>query len=57
MSKIAYPLRLDEELMNKLKQLSELESRSLNKQMEFIIKSYLDQYEAEHGSLSIDEQL
>ncbi|MGW7932126.1 hypothetical protein ACWEWU_10755 [Staphylococcus xylosus] len=49
MAKSSYPLRLDEEIMEKLKTLSEQNSRSLNKQLEFIIKNYLNDYEKTNG--------
>ena len=35
-----YPLRIDEELMDKVKALAEEEGRSVNKQLEFIIKAF-----------------
>lgn len=42
MVKVSYPLRIDEELMNQVKLLAERESRSLNKQFEFLIKTALN---------------
>lgn len=33
-----YPLRIDEELMEELKKLAEEHSRSVNKEIEFLIK-------------------
>ncbi|HAO6187757.1 TPA: hypothetical protein IQB59_001637 [Listeria monocytogenes] len=51
MSKSSYPLRLDEDIMEKLKIIADLNSRSLNKQLEFIIKNYLIQYEQTNGEV------
>lgn len=33
-----YPLRIDEELMEELKEMAEAHSRSVNKEIEFLIK-------------------
>lgn len=50
-AKIQTGLRLDEELYNKLKILSEKEGRSLNNLVEFIVRQYVSEYEAKSGSL------
>lgn len=50
-AKIQTGLRLDEELYDKLKSLSELEGRSLNNLMEFIARRYVADYEAQNGPL------
>lgn len=44
MSKNAFLLRLPVELMEELKKISDLESRSVNKEIEYIIKKYIDDY-------------
>jgi len=49
--KIQTGLRLEEELYQKLKTLSEIEGRSLNNLMEFIARQYVANYEAQNGSL------
>lgn len=51
-AKIQTGLRLDEELYNKLRALSELEGRSLNNMMEFIARRYVENYEAQNGPLA-----
>ncbi|EHW6680185.1 Arc family DNA-binding protein [Listeria monocytogenes] len=53
MSKTSYPLRLDDDLMEKLKLIAEKNSRSLNKQLEFIIKNYLVDYEEKNGEVTL----
>lgn len=53
MAKSSYPLRLDEEIMEKIKILSEQNSRSLNKQLEFIVKNYLNDYEKTNGEIPL----
>lgn len=49
--KIQTGLRIDEETYNKLKTLSELESRSINNLVEYIIKAYLTDYEKTNGAI------
>jgi len=38
-----YPLRIDEEVMKELKKVAYEEGRSVNKQIEYIVKKYLDE--------------
>lgn len=40
-----YPLRIDEELMDKLKRIADEHSRSVNKEIEFLIKEAVREYE------------
>lgn len=41
----AYPLRIDENIMNKLREIAEQESRTLNKQIEYILRQWLEDKE------------
>lgn len=50
-SKIQTGLRLDEEIYSKLRVLAAQESRSLNNLIEFVVRKYLADYEAENGTL------
>ncbi len=50
-----YPLRLEEILARKLKQLSKVNNRSYNKEIEFILRNYIEQFEKEHGTIKISE--
>lgn len=50
----AYNLRLEEELMNKVRMIAEKEDRPLSKQFERIIKKYVDEYEIQNGSINIE---
>lgn len=43
-TKKSFPLRINEELMEKLKKISKNNSRSINKEIEFIIKKYIEKY-------------
>ena len=42
-----YPLRIDEELMEELKEMAEAHSRSVNKEIEFLIKEAIKKYKTE----------
>ncbi|MCC8078762.1 MAG: hypothetical protein LIO57_01685 [Oscillospiraceae bacterium] len=50
-AKIQTGLRLDEKVYGKLKTLSIQEGRSLNNLAEYILKKYLEDYEAKNGEL------
>lgn len=49
--KIQTGLRIEEQVYGKLKTLSKQEGRSLNNLIEFIIRKYVEDYEATHGVL------
>lgn len=51
----AYSLRIDDELMKKVKMIAEAEDRPISKQLERIIKQYVEQYEKEHGRINSTE--
>lgn len=51
-AKIQTGLRLEEEAYEKLKTLSNQEGRSLNNLVEYIIRLYLEDYEAKNGPLA-----
>ncbi len=40
-----FSLRISEELLNKIKSIAHANSRSANKEIEFILKQYVHQYE------------
>lgn len=50
-AKIQTGLRLEEKIYGKLKTLSIQEGRSLNNLAEYIIRKYLEDYEAKNGKL------
>lgn len=45
----AYPLRINEELMNKITKIAEDEHRTRNKQIEYILESFVNEYEAKQA--------
>lgn len=46
-------LRTDQETIEKLKNISEREKRSSNKQLEQILQNFIKQYERDHGEINI----
>lgn len=52
-SKIQTGLRIDETTYGKLKTISESENRSLNNLVEYILKSYLSDYEKKNGVIPV----
>lgn len=53
-----YPLRIDKEIIEKAKVIAKENGRSLNKEIEYLLKNHISQYEKEHGPIqvSLDEQ-
>jgi len=49
---IKFSLRLDKETYKKSQIIAEKNSRSINKQFEFIIKSYIEKYEDVNGKIN-----
>lgn len=47
-----YPLRIDEELMEELKEMAEVHSRSVNKEIEYLIKEAIKKYRIEYADES-----
>ena len=53
---ISQSVRLDPTSYAKLKVISELEGRSVNKQMIRILGQFLRDYESEHGVIKVPEE-
>ena len=50
-----YSLRIDDDLMKKVKMIAEKEDRPVSKQLERIIRMYIEQYEQENGRINSAE--
>ena len=48
----AFTLRIDENIMDKIKAIAEEEGRTANKQIEKILKIYVEDYEQKNGSIN-----
>ena len=51
----AYTLRIDNELMEKLKICCINEDRTINKQIERLVREYIKNYESEHGEIPLQK--
>nr|WP_288824791.1 Arc family DNA-binding protein [uncultured Clostridium sp.] len=47
-NKPQFIFRTDKEIIDKLKNIAEEENRTANKQLEHIVKKYIEEYEAKH---------
>lgn len=50
-----YPLRLDNELMDKVRAIAEKEDRKISDQLAKIVKEYVKNYEEQNGNIVIGE--
>ena len=48
-----YPLRIDKTLMEKFKVIAKNNGRSVNKEIEFILKTVVADYEQQNGTISL----
>ena len=51
-----FPLRLDDTLREKLRFIAGQNSRSLNREIEFIVKQHVANYEKEHGEIPLPKE-
>lgn len=49
-----YPLRINKVLMDKFKYVASQNNRSVNKEIEYIIKQVVLSYEQEHGEIKVE---
>ena len=52
-NKPRYTLRVEQELLDKLGYIAEYEGRTMNKEIEQIIKRRIAQFEREHGEIEL----
>ena len=50
-----YPLRIDRTLMEKIKFISAEHGRSVNKEIEMLVKQAIMDYEADHGEVPVSD--
>lgn len=50
-----YPLRIEKTILAKAKIMAKENGRSLNKEIEFILKSTISDYEATHGIIQLPD--
>ena len=49
-----FSLRISEELIGKVKVMAEINKRSANKELEFVVEKYVKEYESKHGEIEIE---
>lgn len=50
-----YPLRIEKQILEKSKYIAKNNGRSLNKEIEFILKNNIQEYEQNHGEIIIPQ--
>ncbi len=50
-----FSLRVSEDLLGKIKRIAAQHKRSANKEIEFVLEQYVQQYEQAHGPLDAGE--
>lgn len=48
---VPFSVRIPDELLDKIKKLAAMNKRSTNKQVEFILEKYMEEWESENGLL------
>lgn len=51
-----YPLRIDRELMEKIKVVSSEHGRSVNKEIEILVKQAVKEFESANGEISVSAE-
>lgn len=54
-NRVQYTLRIEAEIIDKMRVMAEEESRSLNNMMEVSLKQAIRRYEAEYGPIQLPE--
>ena len=50
-----YPLRIDKTIMDKFKVIAKNNGRSVNKEIEFILRNVVSEYEKQNGAIFLDQ--
>jgi len=56
MDKKVYSLRIEDDLLYKIHKIAEINERSLNQQLLYLIKQCIKDYEKDHGSIPDQEE-
>lgn len=51
-----YNFRTDKEILYKLNFIAEYNGRTSNKEIEFIVKQYITEFEKKHGQINLNDQ-
>ncbi|HMM20060.1 MAG TPA: Arc family DNA-binding protein [Selenomonadales bacterium] len=50
-----FSLRIPETLLNKIRFVANKNKRSANKEIEYLIEQYIEEYERKHGAIKVEE--
>lgn len=50
-----FSLRVSEALLDKIKYIADMNKRSANKEIEFVLEQYIRKYEAEFGKIELQK--
>ncbi len=50
-----YPLRIEKSVMDKFKIVAKNNGRSVNKEIEILMRSAVEKYESEHGTIQLPD--
>ncbi len=51
-----FSLRVSEVLLDKIKYIADMNKRSANKEIEFVLEQYIRKYEAEFGEIELPKE-
>lgn len=51
-----YPLRVERSALEKIRYIAKRNSRSINKEIEFLINQHIESYEKEHGPIAVSKE-
>ena len=51
-----FPLRIDKEVMGKMKIIAKANGRSVNKEIEFVLRIHKDEYEKSNGVIVLSDE-
>lgn len=55
-NKIQAGIRFEEKMLRKITHIAKRNRRSLNAQVEFLVQQCIEEYEAENGSIHLDDE-
>lgn len=50
-----YTFRVSPNLLNKLHYVAEADGRSVNKELEWLVRQYVEEFEKKHGKIETDD--
>lgn len=51
---VKFTLRTEKDLLNKFRYVADYNARSANRELEFLMKNHIAEFEKEHGKITLD---